>query len=119
MSTKLFVGSFFFKQTSNGNLIGEFSNNDAPNIMTESADFIKKSDADKDDTLVGKDFLGEYGCSWRQGNPVFRLRLNIRRIQDLKFELIWTNNKGDIEYSGQGFIVDDLLAGFYVKGSIP
>ena len=48
------IGRFYFKQTSNRNLIGEFSNNIEKDIYTESADIIKSN---------GK-YLGVYISTW-------------------------------------------------------
>ena len=35
---KLLIGQFYFKRTTNGNLVGEFSNNFENRIYTESSD---------------------------------------------------------------------------------
>ncbi len=115
------IGSFYFRRTPNGNLIGEFTNFRTPIIITESANLAQNEDVENDDVLIGHEFLGKYNCSWRQNNDVFRLTLEIRRVPNAnqKFELEWTNESGDIEYSGQGFMAEDLLAGFYVQGTIP
>ncbi len=110
------IGSFYFRRTPNGNLIGEFTNFRTPIIMTESADLVQNQDIEND-VLIGYEFLGEYNCSWRQGDSVFQLTLKIKRLADSKFTLEWRNNT-KIEYSGQGFIAEDLLAGFYVQGTI-
>ncbi len=50
-------GRFYFKQTSNGNLIGEFSNDHSQNeISTESADL----------KIANGNYLGEYYSTWQE-----------------------------------------------------
>lgn len=104
MSKPKLIGNFYFKRTVNGNLIGEFSNDTTPDILSESCDLIGNS----------SDFVGTYNSSWRQGSKVFQLQLEISKIPKNKFKLLW-READTLKYSGVGFMVNDLLVGYYIQ----
>ena len=104
MSNNL-IGRFYFKQTSNGNLIGEFSNNLSDGIATESADSIGKTN----------NYIGDYNSTWQENGK--------RRFSNLKisqkagtsntiFTLEWTDNGRQI-FLGEGMLCDNILIGDY------
>ncbi len=100
------IGSFYFKQTENGNLLGEFSNNSMDNNTTESADIIKIEDAV---------FIGNYKSSWIENENAELLNLNIKLETNSKiYKLTWYKNVIDKPtFFGKGFIVDKILVGNY------
>ena len=105
------VGRFYFKQTSNGNLIGEYSNYAAlsanePQVATESADFLGDWDDSKDK------FIGAYRSSWAyDGVAVFAtLTITPHKSKNKLFTLEW---RGIENYEGEGMLCDDILIGDY------
>ena len=105
MSLKL-IGRFFFKKTDTGNLIGEWSNNNAPDIYTESSDLQNKGD--EKDKLK---FEGTYFSTWQEkGKPKFA-ELNITH-KDCKYFLLWENEGKKIFY-GEGMLMGGMLIGDY------
>ena len=99
-----FVGSFYFKQTITGNLIGEFINNDSFDVHVESAKRVN------DQQL----FEGTYDSTWFD-ETLHLATLTISRVGN-KFNLEWNDSKS-IHYEGQGFIVDSMLIGYYRRKS--
>jgi len=101
------IGCFYFKQTSNGNLIGEFSNNRSKRIYTESADKKKRN------SMSIGNYCGTYYSTWQEsGVPKF-VNLNISSGTDKKiFALEWTGEKG-IHFNGVGMLCDNILIGYY------
>jgi hypothetical protein len=91
------TGRFYFKQTSNGNLIGEFSNHQSPDIYTESAD----------------GYIGKYYSTWREVRTPRFADLEISKTGSTKkFSLIW-NVTGGEKYTGEGMLCGDILIGDY------
>ena len=99
MSKKL-IGTFYFKRTLHGNIIGEFTNNDSSKIMTESA-------TPKSSTI---DFEGEYNSNWFD-ITTHSADLNIEKNGN-KFKINWTELHNP-SYEGEAILVDDLLVGYY------
>ena len=98
----IFIGSFYFDKTVNGNLIGEFSNNETDFIMTESAM-----------TKINKPtFEGTYTSTWYDVD-LNKATLEITKI-GCKYKLDWTE-PGKQGYEGEGFLTGDKLIGFYTK----
>jgi len=84
MTSDLF-GRFYFKQTSNGNLTGEFSNSTSNQISTESCDYLPQKNPD-----IGKranDYIGNYDSTWQEnGAPHFaKLEITKNKINDRLF----------------------------------
>jgi hypothetical protein len=98
-----FVGSFYFKQTIGGNLLGEFLNNGSNVINVECAT-LKTHKAN---------FVGTYDSTWDDGK-LHRALLEITSLANNKYLLTW-KEPGVIDYEGQGMLVDDILLGFYTK----
>jgi hypothetical protein len=96
-------GRFYFKQTTNENLIGEFSNHQSSDIYTESADLIGSANG----------YMGEYYSTWRENvNPRFaNLTIKPGRTNKL-FTLEWKQN-GILTFIGEGMLCDKILIGDY------
>lgn len=99
-------GRFYFKETPNGNLIGEYSNYGMDRNFTESADLAKS---------IGH-FVGEYQTSWIEDDMPVIAKLFIEydhKSEGRLFNLKWLNMKNEILFIGQGFLCDDILIGDY------
>lgn len=95
------AGRFYFKRTSNGNLIGEWSNNDADRTFSESCDLAEPND---------NSFIGTYNSSWREGGEALAAKLKITKQRGQLFSLEW---RGDADFDGEGMLCDDTLIGDY------
>lgn len=101
----LIKGRFYFKKTSSGNIIGEFSNETNNIISTESGDMNKKSD----------NFIGVYDTIWQERSTIHNAKLSISKkenIQDLIFVLKWTRDE-KIIFKGEAIMCDSILIGNY------
>ena len=99
------IGRFYFKRTINGNLLGEFSNNQSRIIQTESAIVTDGSNG----------FVGNYITTWEEDGEVFRANLSIQiraNTGNRIFTLTWREND-NITFVGEGMLCDDLLLGDY------
>lgn len=96
------LGRFYFKQTSNGHLIGEFSNDQSNAVMTESADLVERKE--------GK-FNGVYRSTWQENGVVCSATLTISQPTNRSvFRLAWV---GATNFKGGGMLCDDTLIGDY------
>jgi hypothetical protein len=103
-------GRFYFKKTSNSNLIGEYSNYGMDKNQTESADSIESKG----------NFVGKYLTSWRDGDSAISADLIIEHkpnSNDRIFNLKWLVGKQEL-FNGQGFLCDDILIGDYTNQKI-
>lgn len=101
------IGSFYFKKTNNGNLVGEFANNSSEAITTESAN----------ELALTKTFIGNYDSTWHDNSTHFaKLYIHLReKDNDRIFALDWEEN-GVQTYKGEGFLLDkETLIGFYTR----
>lgn len=101
--SKIF-GQFYFKRTSNGNLLGEYSNSNMSSIDVESANAVK----------IVNGFEGTYDTMWQVNKSSTCKILEIIAHPKIVggFLLSWGNG-GVKEFEGQGFIVDGMLIGSY------
>lgn len=94
------IGRFYFKQTTNGNLLGEFSNNGTKRNYTESADLLSKKEID---------FVGEYNTTWYE-DEACSAKLVIKLKHENIFTLKWS---GKSNFDGEGMLCDNILIGNY------
>jgi hypothetical protein len=102
---KKIKGRFYFKQTSNGNLIGEWSNYESE-PATESSDL-------QGEYQPTVQFKGTYNSTWQENGKAIIRELTITKLGK-KFKLDWTeigNNKSD--FTGEGMLCDNILVGDY------
>lgn len=98
------IGRFYFKQTTSGNLIGEFSNNFSTHNIAECANIKKGYD---------KPFQGEYKTIWfEDGENSLNLKIELKQSTDNIYSLLWFNEEKNV-FWGEGFLVDNLLIGDY------
>ena len=108
---KKLEGRFFFKETDNGNLIGEYSNNYGIEISTESSDLIAGCDNDS--------FLGTYHSTWLEDEGPEFAELTISKIKRTKlFTLEWCKINDDkshkiLIFVGGAMLCDGILIGNY------
>jgi hypothetical protein len=100
MRVNKLTGTFYFKRTSYGNLIGEFTNNVTKKVQTESAM----------PTEATVNFVGEYDSIWFD-DSLHKSTLTISEVQG-KFELHWSEG-GKAIFIGEGIEVDNMLIGQY------
>ncbi len=99
------IGRFYFKLTSNGNLIGEFSNNFSTGISTESAD----------STNILGNYLGVYNSTWQEDGNAHFANLTISQKNatgNTIFTLEWRENN-NLTFIGEGMLCDNILIGNY------
>lgn len=99
------LGRFYFKKTSNGNLVGEFSNNKSKSISTESADKIESFDS----------YIGTYNSTWQENGTMRFAKLYISQKKDTGntiFTLEWKVDDKLI-FVGEGMFCDNILIGDY------
>jgi hypothetical protein len=100
------IGRFYFKQTSNGNLIGEFSNHQSDQIFTESADLKPESDDGN------YKYVGKYFSTWREKGEARYANLTIKPGRSNKlFILEWIGDR--CNFKGEGMLCDNILIGDY------
>lgn len=102
---KVIHGNFYFKSTTSGNLIGEFTNIHIKNVCCENAILF-----DKGNEL----FVGKYYSNWNEAEEYSELYILQIIKKDYKYYLEWRNKKdNNIYYLGEGFLVDNILVGMY------
>lgn len=99
---KRFIGTFYFEKTINGNLIGEFTNNDSDIVIPECAQI----------TNHPNEFEGIYLSCWYDID-LCQAELEIIKMIN-KFKVKWTTTKGD-DFIGEGFLTGKKLIGYYEK----
>jgi hypothetical protein len=99
------TGRFYFKQTSNGNLIGEFSNDHSTGISTESAD-LKSANENL--------YLGKYDSTWQDnGKPGCFADLEITHKPNTNNKIFTLKWRGKSNFDGEGMLCDNILIGDY------
>ena len=100
------VGHFYFKQTVNGNLYGEYSHNKMKDICTESSTLIKSGRVP---------FEGKYQSSWLDDANARTAELDIDVStcnNQHHFTLVWKLGDKEI-YRGEGSLCGAILIGHY------
>jgi hypothetical protein len=77
-------GRFYFRQTRNGNLLGEFSNNASNRNFTESANILSEFQTE---------FVGNYVTTWNENEPTsLDLVISNKTSTNGIFTLIWSQS---------------------------
>lgn len=97
-------GIFYFKKTTNGNLIGEFTNNKMNSLSVECSQLISEKE---------NIFEGNYRTTWIEGEKSESSYLEIKLQSKSKYELIWKSDSNTISFRGNGFVIDKILIGAY------
>jgi hypothetical protein len=102
------VGRFYFKRTSNGNLLGEFSNRAEPSAFTESCDLTEPA------PNATNPYEGTYASHWREGQEACYADLTISRKQGTAlFRLEWRGRGDAGNFDGEAMLCDDMIVGDY------
>lgn len=106
MIEKEIIGRFYFKQTLNLNLIGEYSNNISLKNLSECAN---KTDKETEP------FIGKYQTIWFEKEPIsMDLIIDYKEKTNKRiFTLTWEDKLKKQIFNGEGFIVDKILIGDY------
>ena len=103
------MGRFYFRKTTEGNLIGEYSHRDCIRSFAEAASRTEK----------GSDWLGDYKTCWVEP-PGFRfnkahLTISLKEGSASLYTLLWLpwRGRGEPLFRGEAMISDDLLIGDY------
>lgn len=99
------LGRFYFKQSINGNLLGEYSNAEMNRNRTESADIV---------SVFSHPFIGNYSSTlFEQSAQSLNLEIQFKLNSNNRiYTLTWTNSQAII-FRGEGFLVDNVLIGDY------
>jgi hypothetical protein len=97
------LGRFYFKKTTAGNLIGEYSNSGMMSVDSEAANVVDP----------GQGFLGTYRSTWLEDSSCKSADLIITQKHAPNiFTIEWFKN-GKVVFWGEGMLVDDILIGDY------
>lgn len=100
------IGNFYFEQTENLNLLGEYTNTGMRTIDVETANVLE----DNEDSLA---FSGKYQTVWFDDvKPVNCILDIIAHETPNKYKLTWTINNR-VLFTGEGFVRKGVLMGFY------
>jgi hypothetical protein len=100
------LGHFYFKLTSSGNLLSEYSFEGHDKVVIEGANRING---------LLTSFEGDFEAIWIEKAVRFPVILHIELRLNTKseiFKLTWKEKGTDI-FTGEGFIVDGILIGSY------
>ncbi|TRW22428.1 hypothetical protein FMM05_18160 [Flavobacterium zepuense] len=105
------IGSFYLKLTDDGNLAGEFTNSRLFTVAKESAILIEKGNAP---------FIGRYFSTWDGVYGPASGILTVSFIEstvpsNVKYDLVWTAEDGDILFTGEALLAEGMLIGHYVS----
>lgn len=106
------IGNFYFKLTTAGNLLGEYSNSDTPRARPECAF--------RDDNVLQEErqtFEGTFTSTWYEPDSgsaeVVTLTITPRGGTTGGFDLTWSAKNGRTAYSGEAMLNDGQLVGKY------
>lgn len=106
------TGNFYFKLTTAGHLIGEYSNHANPWARPECA--FREDDIPD---CERRSFEGRYVSTWYEPDSrsaeVLILTIEARNDSLLLFNLSWSDRNGRPHYSGQAMLNDGQLIGNY------
>ena len=106
-------GRFYFKLTTNGNLLGEFSNNYTDRCWTETANRIGGQSSE---------FVGTFITTWfeKMQEKSITTKLVIRRKEGCEgiYEVVWRadineNSDRNPKFQGEAMLCDSILVGDY------
>ena len=107
-------GRFYFKLTSNGNLLGEFSNNLSRSCSAESAERVENVEDPAE--APGSRFIGLYRSVWLEdGGEHQRATLTIGLKPNCTgiFSMTWTAPGDTNLFEGEAMLCDEILIGNY------
>ena len=99
--------NFALKKTTNGNLVGEYTNNKTNFLSVECA---QVTSSEKKNL-----FEGTYRTIWIEGekSELATLKISLQNISGQKYDLTWKSNSDITLFKEQGFIIDEILLRTY------
>ena len=108
-----FIGRFYFKLTTNDNLLGEWSNSHSSCIRCATEAANRAGEAEEPNDRSVSRFVGDYTSVWCEApntctysNLVIRPKRGCNGI----FTVEWT---GPAKFIGEAMLCDDILVGDY------
>jgi hypothetical protein len=108
------TGRFYFKLTANGNLLGEYSNNQSSCCVTEAANRILEKGVPVCNERY--DFVATYKSVWREsgdGGVCSDLSIRVKEGCSGIYSLEWKSSAGVHQFDGEGMLCDEILVGNY------
>ena len=101
----MILGTFYFRITTSGNIVGEFINQESSRAATESADR-RGGNIDR--------FDGEYQSTWFDGQERNMTLTILPKGDDFLniFRLAWSDGTNDV-FVGEAFLSNEMLIGVY------
>ena len=109
MTRSMLIGRFYFKKTTEGNLIGEYSHRElnCTRSFAEAASRVGK----------GTEWVGDYKTCWVEPPDLefgqALLKITKKRGAVNLFRLRWYGEDGSELFTGEAMLSDDLLIGDY------
>lgn len=105
-------GCFHFFKLPNGDLEGGYTNNTLAVILSEVAVAFDE---------INRGFTGTYNSTWiesngNQASGVLTVRF-IENTGNQKFRLEWVGRNNSGNFTGEGYIVDNMLIGNYTSSN--
>lgn len=107
------AGRFYFKLTSNGNLLGEYSNNRSRSCSAESAERALELEGQVGGGAAR--FVGIYRSVWQEDGGVAHtaiLKIDPKAGCDGIFTVYWSSPESD-SFEGEAMLCDEILIGNY------
>ena len=101
------IGRFYFKLSSNGNLLGEYSNNVSTDCDVEAARRL----SERQGTNINP-FVGKYNSTWTEGASSHSATLTITKRTAQIYSVEWSRNNEPV-FTGEAMIMDGILIGNY------
>ncbi|RZJ72095.1 MAG: hypothetical protein EOO45_11240 [Flavobacterium sp.] len=102
----MILGSFYFRHTSSGNLVGEFMNQLSERAATESADFRRE--------MINGNM--EYQSTWFDiSGGKMRLEISPKPGSHNIFRFVWSEGNTQ-QFIGEAFLSDGIYIGVYWDG---
>jgi len=110
----ILAGHFNYRLTDNGNLTGEFANNQSTRPQTESADRMQEGNTE----LECKKFEGVYRSTWFEPDVknalMMKLVITKKHGAEQIFRLEWLKHPSkSVLFKGEAMISEGLLVGNY------
>lgn len=106
-----FTGRFYFKLTSGGNLLGEYSNSLSMHSSTEAADRVAEAPNPADRQLSR--FVADYISVWHESVSSFTHSTLVIRPKSECSGIFTVNWTGPAKFKGEAMLCDDVLIGDY------
>lgn len=101
------IGKFYFMLTKNGNLLGEFTNNEMDGRWD-----IESANKKGNDNI---DFVGKFISVWLEDEKAYKAVLEIEKIDKINYALNWKNINDTEIFFGNAKLENEMLIGNYTN----